>query len=946
MSVLPSLEWNTSRLQLLARQFELTRLRLGAEATGYRCSHTAFFPDPRTNNRLMDDSQHPHDPSSIEDHDSGENPAGEDAAQNAAAGLPPVDQQNTVISSRPPLAAPPLGESIGTREVGRQLAGRRLDHFQLEEFIGGGGMGAVFRATDQQLGRTVAVKVLSRRTDEEMLWRFKNEAQSAARLDHENIARVYYVGEDDGWHFIVFEFIDGVNIRDLVHHKGALGLDEALSYVLQIADALEHAHEREVVHRDIKPSNILVTSEGHAKLVDMGLARLHQVDSDSADVTASGVTLGTFDYISPEQARDPRNTDVRSDLYSLGCTLYFMLTGSPPFPDGTVLQKLLSHSSEPPPDARLYRADLDDSIAQILQRMLAKRPEDRYQAPSELIGDLIAAAERLGLPTANRGTVWLAPGRGQAGLMAHLPWIVPAALLLVGALALERWSRTQPALPLPEPSFTKAPLAQTDSVDPPRAPTDRAGPVDPVGDDTPETASDGNNLSAEDNDPPDPLPMDPAGTDEIPDDTTAVAPERTVVVGTVTGPVAENTVTVANLTAAIMELDKDLSISTIEIRQDGPLVVRPFDLRLANRSVPQLTIRGGNGYSPWLVFQPSAEDASSQSPPMIGVHGGELLLQNLHLLLRLPDFHRQSWAVMQLDDVQGVTLRGVTATVLPPAESMADAVSDDVSLFAWSLPDPAGMMPTTGNEPDGTSSLATVSLEGCIVRGPLSVSRSSEGLPYRLTWTEGWFASSRALLELGAATTRPRWKDGGVELVLDHVTALAAGGICRLIGNERIPHPVEMTARLHSCIVMTEPNRPLFLLQGVSVFDEPPPPPKIHGAFNYYQNTDLVLAIVHRDEPDNPENYTFDFLTQHRAEQYIRQWYNELYFRPGSTLDWQSQDPPTLELPHEVTTFDLLLEEYQSDSVDVIPGFHPARVPSVPSMPALAEPGEDTSESP
>jgi hypothetical protein len=202
------------------------------------------------------------------------------------------------------------------------------------------------------------------------------------------------------------------------------------------------------------------------------------------------------------------------------------------------------------------------------------------------------------------------------------------------------------------------------------------------------------------------------------------------------------------------------------------------------------------------------------------------------------------------------------------------------------------------------------------------------------------------LLELGAATTRPRWKDGGVELVLDHVTALAAGGICRLIGNERIPHPVEMTARLHSCIVMTEPDRPLFLLQGVSIFEEPPPPPKIHGAFNYYQNTDLVLAIVHRDEPNDPENYTFDFLTQHRAEQYIRQWYNELYFRPGSTLDWQSEDPPTLDLPHEVTTFDLLLEEYQSDSVDVIPGFHPAQVPSVPSMPALGKPGTNASESP
>ena len=270
-----------------------------------------------------------------------------------------ADDEQTVISRR---ASPSSGSSshsqvpaaIGSPriEVGSALEGICLGHFRLDKFVGGGGMGSVFRGEDLRLGRIVAIKVLSReRTDPETLRRFQNEAQSAARLDHENIARVYYVGEDQGLHFIVFEFIEGVNIRDLVEKNGPLPLSDAISYVLQVAEALEHASQRQVVHRDIKPSNVLVTAEGRAKLVDMGLARL-RMESDREDLTASGVTLGTFDYISPEQARDPRIADVRSDLYSLGCTFYFMLTGQPPFPDGTLLQKLLSHSSEHPADPR------------------------------------------------------------------------------------------------------------------------------------------------------------------------------------------------------------------------------------------------------------------------------------------------------------------------------------------------------------------------------------------------------------------------------------------------------------------------------------------------------------------------------------------------------------------------------------------------------------------
>lgn len=367
-------------------------------------------------------------------------------AERAAEGAVSTDEQ-TVISRRNPQSSgsspksEPAGPASSPRaDLGNVLEGTVLGHFRLEKFVGGGGMGSVFRGTDLRLGRTVAVKVLSRdRTEPETLRRFQNEAQSAARLDHDNIARVYYVGEDHGLHFIVFEYIEGVNIRDLVEKQGPLPLAEAISYLLQVAEALEHASQRHVVHRDIKPSNILVTAAGRAKLVDMGLARL-RMESDREDLTASGVTLGTFDYISPEQARDPRIADVRSDLYSLGCTFYFMLTGRPPFPEGTLLQKLLSHSSELPADPRLVRPDLDEQVAGIVNRLLAKQPRDRYQQPNELIGELLLVADRLHLPGLNvTGAVWLGSRRSVgARIERTLPWLLPVALLFLSVFVLER----------------------------------------------------------------------------------------------------------------------------------------------------------------------------------------------------------------------------------------------------------------------------------------------------------------------------------------------------------------------------------------------------------------------------------------------------------------------------------------------------------------------------
>jgi serine/threonine protein kinase len=372
-----------------------------------------------------------------------------DSASRGSAGRPSIAPDDaTVISGR--LAGGPLSMA----EIGRALEGRALGPYQLERFVGGGGMGAVFRALDTTLDRVVAVKVLSRQqsADDEMLKRFKNEAQSAARLDHENIGRVHAVGSDDGWHYIVFEFIEGTNLRDVVNTEGPFDLPRAIDITIQIADALEHASQRDVVHRDIKPSNIIITPAGRARIVDMGLARLHHVAGDQ-DLTVSGMTLGTFDYISPEQARDPRSADARSDLYSLGCTVFFMLAGRPPFADGTMVQKLLQHQQDAPPAIETLRPDVPGRFGAILARLMEKDPADRYQRPADLVADLVAFADDAGIELAVPRPVAVPPEPAawrRPVTASNLPWLLPllGLVLVVGMLWL-RSSRLRSAVATP-----------------------------------------------------------------------------------------------------------------------------------------------------------------------------------------------------------------------------------------------------------------------------------------------------------------------------------------------------------------------------------------------------------------------------------------------------------------------------------------------------------------
>lgn len=273
------------------------------------------------------------------------------------------------------------------RKSGKKL--KMLGKYQLTKKLGEGGMGAVYLADDTQLKRQVALKVLSKDSakDANAIKRFKAEAQAAAVLQHKNIITTYEAGEEKGQMYIALEYVEGIDVDRLIKQRGRIAPKRSLDIIKQVTHALQHAFERKIVHRDIKPSNLMIMKDGCVKLADMGLARSMD-ESAETGITRAGTTVGTVDYMSPEQTRDSRSADVRSDIYSLGCTWYQMLTGGPPFPKGSLTNKLQSHATEPPPNPRDENTEIPEATVAILHRMMAKKPADRYQTPTELLEDL------------------------------------------------------------------------------------------------------------------------------------------------------------------------------------------------------------------------------------------------------------------------------------------------------------------------------------------------------------------------------------------------------------------------------------------------------------------------------------------------------------------------------------------------------------------------------
>ncbi len=776
----------------------------------------------------------------------------------------------TVISQRPVAAPEEFYRSMPLSELAEMLEGRQLDHFAVDQMIGGGGMGAVFRGRDLRLDRVVAIKVIpAAKRDPETLRRFRLEAQAAAKLDHPNIARVYYVGESEQWNYIVFEFIDGVNIRDLVDMEGPLSVDDAVFYTRQVAEALQHAYEREVVHRDVKPSNVLVTASGAAKVVDMGLARNTALDKSTADETASGVTLGTFDYISPEQARDPRVADVRSDLYSLGCTLFYMLTGNPPFPEGTALQKLLNHGSQAPPDPRGWRDDLSDELYEITMKLMAKRPSDRYQISAELISDLVLLAEVEDLPRSQApGTLLVTPNIAQHSLVeTNLPWLVAFAFLLGSTLWLasfERLSddfeiseldfqlppveiRSEPRTPLPAteldsnadvqtvPQSGVVSAASNPAIDPRGVASSTVSNAVSSGTSTPTAnrppsdiggvISTGRPATELPSTSPTNLPTAESGNMLRPtSNTVSGATTRGLVVSAELPPDVDPQRWESSLASAVQRLDYDVASDpdgSQEIEVRGRITLR----RALEINSQNLRLVSGTGGNAVIVVAEDLIVTSNESSGAINLDASKLVLRGIAIEADVPDdesIRRQGLFTLRGSSQLEVESCTVTVRDYSSNNSVYIVLCNDTSPLANTALPPRTANPASTN---GDSSSSLQPSDSIVFRTSMSVFRGDTTLVrlniaesnlnnrIDLSLTNTLVAISGSVLELQAPTGEAQ-PQRFVRLLCDQSTLVSEQSFAKLIfAGEQIPL-VGLLRTSQSCIYWSRPQVPHVLISG------------------------------------------------------------------------------------------------------------------------------------
>ncbi|MGF1583194.1 MAG: protein kinase [Gemmataceae bacterium] len=296
----------------------------------------------------------------------------------------------TALTDAVPTANIGHGPKTETIEVPPEL--RNHPRYEVAQVLGRGGMGVVFKGYHRMMERTVALKVINPEytANPMALGRFHREVRAAARLSHPNIVNAFDADQAGERHFLVMEYVDGQSLDKVIQKHGPLPVGHVCNYVVQAANGLQHAHDLGMVHRDIKPHNLMLTRDGRIKILDFGLARIVAETRQTAlrtkekTLTQFNIVIGTPDYMAPEQAQSSRDVDQRCDLYSLGCTMYHMLTGQPPFPGGSAMQKLLKHAEARPTPVEHHRNDVPLEVIAVLNKLLAKKPTDRYQTPAHV----------------------------------------------------------------------------------------------------------------------------------------------------------------------------------------------------------------------------------------------------------------------------------------------------------------------------------------------------------------------------------------------------------------------------------------------------------------------------------------------------------------------------------------------------------------------------------
>jgi len=706
--------------------------------------------------------------------------------------------------------------TAGIPDAGSSLdvAGLQLGQYLIQDRIGRGGMGAVFRASDLRLDRIVALKILAPEytRDPASVQRFQNEARAAAKLDHENIARVFASGEDGGQQYIAFEYVTGTNIRDLIQQRRMLTPGETVNYLLQMADALRHTSAAGVVHRDIKPSNIIITPAGRAKLVDLGLAR-HQTQND---LTVHGTTLGTFDYISPEQALDPRNVDVRSDIYSLGCTAYHMLTGEPPYNRGSMFQKVLDHHQNDIPDAAAKNPMVPQQLSHILRRMMAGQVEARYQRPDDLIRDLLPLAAALGVPAG--GGIWSELPPPRFAWAEHRGWIL--AIGVLAALGVVASLPPSEADPLPSSSVPAivSPVATAEAARSTTSTTDdsirRTDSQVIAG-----LQAGIKNVGIADVKLPDQLgalakATPPSTILEDSSSKTPVTPPATLATSQDENRFWADSAGVfkgyGSLEAACLAA---VDGSTIELRFDGKSAPQK-PVRIEGKS---LRIRAQVGKRPTLIFE--VPEAIGQSPPssMITVINGAVELFDADIVFRVPRGRPANrWSIIALEQAKRLNLRGVSVT-LENSSRQQPATIVEIRTPSRTLMD--RMMP------DGSMrGQTTISMSESVFRGEADGFHISEILESSIELSHTAWALAGNLLTID--TSNSVQMASSVEpppcrLQLDHVTAVVDGSLISVgAGEAGVAPTVDVRCDNSLLSVLRPEEHPMIMMEGAIEMDE------------------------------------------------------------------------------------------------------------------------------